>query len=115
MLHDAWQEIRDWAASDDLYVQAMGLLDYSNMCVEQQRWVLTESSFGNPISSWAPDISVRVLLSIMPRVHDLERDSLHPIRMKNARRAFDALCEHSILDDAGWPIDRFSEISAHIT
>ena len=93
----------------------MGLLDYSNMCVEQQRWGSTESSFGDPISFRAPDLSARMLLSILPRVHDLERDSMHPIQMKNAWRAFDALCEHSILDDAGRPIDRFSEIGARIT
>ena len=96
-------------------VQTLGLLDFSNMCVEQQRWASTESSFGDPISFRAPDVSVRVLLLILPRVYDLECDSLHPIRMKNARRAFDALCEHSIIDDAGRPIDRFSQIGARIT
>ena len=56
-----------------------------------------------------------MLLSILPQVYDLERDSLHLIQMKNAQCVFDALCEHSILDDAGRPIDRFSGISAHIT
>ena len=40
---------------------------------------------------------------------------MHPIWMKNTRCVFDALCEHSILDAAGRPIDRFSESGARIT